>query len=331
MSWWSRYNQSAEGPTCDVSAHELGAPVTPFSRYPLQDLFYNALVYTHIVCALLYLPTMIWQFLAKKGDQQHLFRGLGLKWLAIPMIGGGWLLQIRHSYLSDPAIFQKHPVLFRLPFAQAFVDAFGSSTLVSTLNVYLIGVKDESRRTSLGSGRYFLILVAASISLCIIIRAYAYMVGELLKLPAWSSYHWEMNVEMAVIGSVFPLYDGLNFFALAMWWKTGYLNYVEHHVMNAVWVMSKASAAVLLFAAHDAQWFWPHPGLILPYRLAVQLGPQLLILLPYMPRILRYITAIPHYEPNAGELRLAEMEFLKKEGKAEVQLHDDLNGDVFEK
>ena len=53
-------------------------------------------------------------------------------------------------------------------------------------------------------------------------------------------------------------------------------------------------------------------GLILPYRLAVQLGPQLLILLPYMPRILRYITAIPHYEPNAGELRLAEMEFLKK-------------------
>jgi len=44
-------------------------------------------VYTHIVCALLYLPTMIWQFLAKKGDQQHLFRGLGLKWLAIPMIG----------------------------------------------------------------------------------------------------------------------------------------------------------------------------------------------------------------------------------------------------
>ena len=24
--------------------------------------------------------------------------------------------------------------------------------------------------------------------------------------------------------------------------------------------MSKAAAAVLLFAAHDAQWFWPHPG-----------------------------------------------------------------------
>ena len=44
--------------------------------------------------------------------------------------GGGWLLQIRHSYFSNPKIFQAHPVLFRLPFAQAFIDAFGSSTLV---------------------------------------------------------------------------------------------------------------------------------------------------------------------------------------------------------
>lgn len=53
-------------------------------------------------------------------------------------------------------------------------------------------------------------------------------------------------------------------------------------------------------------------GLHLPYRLAVQLGPQLLILLPYLPRILRYIASIPSYEPSAGELRLAEMESLKK-------------------
>ena len=45
--------------------------------------------------------------------------------------------------------------------------------------------------------------------------------------------------EMTVIGSVFPLYDGLNAFVLLTWWHTGNLNYVEHHVMNAVWTMSK--------------------------------------------------------------------------------------------
>ena len=61
-----------------------------------------------------------------------------------------------------------------------------------------------------------------------------------------------------------------------------------------------------------SQNFFLIQGLHLPYRLAVQLGPQLLILLPYLPRILRYIAAIPSYEPSAGELRLAEMESLKK-------------------
>ena len=37
---WSRYNESASA-SWPPSAHEEG--VTPFSRYPLQDAFYNAL------------------------------------------------------------------------------------------------------------------------------------------------------------------------------------------------------------------------------------------------------------------------------------------------
>lgn len=60
-----------------------------------------------------------------------------------------------------------------------------------------------------------------------------------MKTVPWSNYHWDMLVEMTVIGSVFPLYDGLNFFVLIQWYRTGSLNYVEHHVMNAVWTMSK--------------------------------------------------------------------------------------------
>eukprot|EP00913_Durusdinium_trenchii_P032067 g30030.t1 len=108
-----------------------------------------------------------------------------------------------------------------------------------------------------------------------------------------SSYGWEMLWEMTVIGSVFPLYDGLNAFVLLTWWHTGNLNYVEHHVMNAVWTMSKTCAAVLLFSAHDAHWFWPHPGLGLFQRWAVQLVPQLLILLPYLLRIFKHVAAAP--------------------------------------
>ena len=51
---------------------------------------------------------------------------------------------------------------------------------------------------------------------------------------------WEDVAAIALMGSSLDVckqksaQDGMNFFALAMWWRTGYLNYVEHHVMNAV-------------------------------------------------------------------------------------------------
>ena len=58
-------------------------------------------------------------------------------------------------------------------------------------------------------------------------------------------------------------------------------------------------AAALLFSAHDAHFFWPHPGITLIYRWAVQLVPQLLILVPYLLRIFRYVAAAPDYDPVA--------------------------------
>ncbi|CAE7248906.1 unnamed protein product [Symbiodinium sp. CCMP2456] len=287
---WSRYNQSKSQSWSPV-AHEEG--VTPFSRYPLQDNFYNSLAHLHVWVVFPYVALMVWQFIFKKGGSGHLQRGLMLKWLSLAVIGGGWVLQIRHSWLSDPKVFEKHPALFSLPFARSFVSAFGSSTLVSALNCYVIGVKEKSRMLMVGSTGHFLILGATLVSLGIILNAYVYMTQELMKLSIWSSYHWEMLCEMMVIGSVFPLYDGLNFYVLMTWWRTGSLNYLEHHVMNAVWTMSKTVAAVLLFTAHDAHRIFPHPGIGLFSRLAIQLVPQLFILLPYLLRIFRHVKAAP--------------------------------------
>ncbi|CAK9109059.1 Uncharacterized protein SCF082_LOCUS50691 [Durusdinium trenchii] len=293
IAMWSRYNESSSQ-SWPVSAHEEG--VTPFSRYPLQDTFYNTLAYSHIVFAVPYLSLILWQFLATKGTPDHVQRGLVLKWLALCVVGGGWMLQIRHSWFSDPKVFEKHPVLFSLPFARSFVSAFGTSTVVSALSCYLLGVKDKSRLAPAKGTRHLIILAAVLASLAVDVNAYVYIIQHLVKLPAWSSYGWEMLWEMTVIGSVFPLYDGLNAFVLLTWWHTGNLNYVEHHVMNAVWTMSKTCAAVLLFSAHDAHWFWPHPGLGLFQRWAVQLVPQLLILLPYLLRIFKHVAAAPSYQ-----------------------------------
>ena len=106
IAMWSRYNESSSQ-SWPVSAHEEG--VTPFSRYPLQDTFYNTLAYSHIVFAVPYLSLILWQFLATKGTPDHVQRGLVLKWLALCVVGGGWMLQIRHSWFSDPKVFEKHP------------------------------------------------------------------------------------------------------------------------------------------------------------------------------------------------------------------------------
>ena len=65
--------------------------------------------------------------------------------------------------------------------------------------------------------------------------------------------------------------------------------------------MLHSKAAVLLFVAHDSHFFWPHPGITLLYRWAVQLLPQLPILLPYLPRIIRYVAAAPEYNPVATQ------------------------------
>ncbi|CAE7035457.1 unnamed protein product [Symbiodinium natans] len=317
---WSRYHESSSQ-SWPPSASEDG--VTPFSRYPLQDGFYNTLAYTHVVIGFSYVALMLWQFLATKGTPGHVKRGGVLKWIALLCIGGGWALQIRHSWFSNPTVFEKHPastypsfpplgpssdvrcpgslrgtvdllqarrqpqVLFSLPFAQNFVSAFGASTVASALNCYLVGVNGKSRASAHGPV-HILLLIGTSVSLAADVNAYVYMfrdppAREMTVTTPWSSYHWDMLVEMVVIGSVFPLYDGS-------------LDYKEHHVMNAVWTMSKTAAAVLLFSAHDAHYFWTHPGLTLPYRLAVQLVPQLIILVPYSLRIFRYLQAsrLPH-------------------------------------
>ena len=104
---WSRYNQSSSE-SWPQSASDGG--VTPFSRYPLQDGFYNTMAYTHVAIGFTYLSLTLWQFLAQKGTPEHVQRGRVLKWIALGCIGGGWLLQIRHSWFSDPKVFEKHPV-----------------------------------------------------------------------------------------------------------------------------------------------------------------------------------------------------------------------------
>eukprot|EP00820_Chromera_velia_P008444 Cvel_20497.t2-p1 / transcript=Cvel_20497.t2 / gene=Cvel_20497 / organism=Chromera_velia_CCMP2878 / gene_product=hypothetical protein / transcript_product=hypothetical protein / location=Cvel_scaffold1844:8498-9136(+) / protein_length=213 / sequence_SO=supercontig / SO=protein_coding / is_pseudo=false len=192
--------------------------------------------------------------------------------------------------------------MVELPFAQAFVYAFGSCTVSSSLHLYLMGVKEKTRKASRGGLSFWFLLICTVVSLCMTANAYFYMTNQLLALPAWSSYHWEVLWEMCVIGSVFPVYDGSNLYALCMWLYTGSLNFVEHHVMNAAWVGSVTIAAVLLFTVFDGHWLsmWFNPGLGMSVRAAVQLIPAFAFLLPHFLCIFRYLLAAPSKKETSG-------------------------------
>eukprot|EP00435_Cladocopium_sp_Y103_P063943 s51_g25.t1 len=301
---WTRYQESASV-FFPPSATE--GELTPFSRYPLQDAwldgFYNTLVYIHVVLALTYLSLMLWQFLAMKGTSEHVRRGLVLKWMALIFLGGGWALQIRHAWFSDPKVFEKHPALFSLPFSRNWVSSFGSSTVVSALNCFLVGVSEKSG-ASCGGPVHLFLLTATSVSLAVDVNGYVYIFRELSTTEPWSNYHWDMLVEQAVSGIFFPLYDILNLYVLIRWYRTGFLDYKGHHVMNAIFTVTLTLAAALLFTAHDAYFFWPYPGITLFYRWAVQLVPQTFILVPYVSQIFSYVTGASRgagYDPIATQ------------------------------
>lgn len=61
------------------------------------------------------------------------------------------------------------------------MSAFGSSTVVSALSCFLIGVKDKSRMVLAGSPWHIIILVVTSVSLAVDVNAYVYIVGALSK------------------------------------------------------------------------------------------------------------------------------------------------------
>ena len=66
-------------------------------------------------------------------------------------------------------------VLFSLPFARNFVSAFGTSTVLSALNCYLVGVKEKSRLAVTGGFLHLFLLAFSAVSLAVDVNAYVYI------------------------------------------------------------------------------------------------------------------------------------------------------------
>jgi hypothetical protein len=163
------------------------------------------------------------------------------------------------------------------------------SILTSNLHLFLVG-RSPSHRVALGGVCFWALSLAGVLSLATVFYAYAYMIKNLLTAQG---YQWEVNLEMAILYSVYPIYDGLMLYGLWRWLRTKSLvDWRGHHAMIAVIAASGVLAPNLLFVAHDARLFWTYPGLNSMARLAIQLLPQLVLLGFYAERTAKHIVKV---------------------------------------
>jgi uncharacterized membrane protein len=279
---YSRYH-TQEGVIIDPKGLRT-LPITPFGGLPLQDTYYNILVLAHFYIATTILVLFAVQMFRRKGDALHVKVGKATQYLGLFCILEAFVMLFRHQR-SDFAVYAETPGI--LP--PILIWTFGMNVLTSNLHLFFVG-RSPTHRVALGGVGFWAIALAGVLSLATIFCAYAYMIKNLLTAQG---YHWEVNMEMAVLYSAYPIYDGLMLHGLWQWFRTKSLvDWRGHHAMTAVIATSAVLAPNMLFVAHDARLFWTYPGLNSMARLAMQLLPQWYLLGYYAERTVKHIVRI---------------------------------------
>jgi uncharacterized membrane protein len=279
---YSRYN-TQDGVIIDPKGLRTLA-ITPFGGLPLQDTYYNILVLSHLYIAFAMLVLFAVQMFRRKGDALHVKVGKATQYLGLFCTLEAFVMLFRHQR-SDFAVYAETPGI--LP--PILIWTFGMSVLTSNLHLFFVG-RSPSHRVTLGGMGFWAIALVGVLSLATTFYAYAYMLKNLLTAQG---YQWEVNLEMAVLYSAYPIYDGLMLYGLWQWFQTKSLvDWRGHHAMTAVIATSAVLAPYMLFVAHDARLFWTYPGLNSMARLGIQLLPQWFLLGFYAERTAKHIIRI---------------------------------------
>jgi uncharacterized membrane protein len=236
---YSRYNPQ-EGVVVDPKGLRT-MPITPFGSLPLQDTYYNILVLGHFYSAMAVLVMFAIQMFRRKGDAFHVKVGTATQYLTLFCTLEAFVMLFRHQR-SDFAAYVDTPGI--LP--PTLIWPFGMSVLTSNLHLYFVG-RSPSHRVALGGIGFWAIAFAGLLSLATIFYGYAYMINNLLTAQG---YQWEVNLEMAILYSAYPFYDGLMLYGLWQWFRTKSLvDWRGHHAMIAVIATSAVLAPNMLFVA----------------------------------------------------------------------------------
>lgn len=304
VSAWTRYNPSegvyfaSSGKLSDASNSDL----TPWASLPIQDNFYFWMSVTHAYIVIPVLVMGIAQWCRVKGDPMHVKMGTVIKWFLVFLFLQGWVLHVRHSFLSEPEAFAQYPPILELPLQQPGITAFGLSLALCIVQAFFVGIKDPERRIGLRSPMFWILFAGHVGTLAATVWFYVTAIGKAIN-NCPGNFLCEISWEMMVTLSVLPIWDGCNIWAMLGWLKFGELNWKEHHVMNVIWVTTLALSAVLVFFAHDARRVFAYPGIgSFWVRLAIQVVPQVVVLAPYARRLIQYVmTCGPNQSKDKDE------------------------------
>jgi hypothetical protein len=166
-----------------------------------------------------------------------------------------FVMLFRHQRNDFEAVYVAAPTIL----TPTLIWPFGMSVLTSNLHLFFVG-RSPSNRVSLGGVGFWAIALAGVLSLAIVFYAYTYMIQNLVTAQA--GYQWEVNLEMAILFSAYPIYEGLMLYGLWQWFHTkSMVDWRGHHAMSAVIATSGVLAPIMLHVAHDARLFWTYPGL----------------------------------------------------------------------
>jgi hypothetical protein len=267
---YSRYN-THEGVIIDPKGLRT-LPITPFGGLPLQDTYYNCLVLGHFIIAMVILVLFAVQMFRRKGDAFHVKVGKATQYVGLLCTLEAFVMLFRHQRSDFDALAETPGIL-----PPILIWPFGMNVLTSNLHLFFVGRSPSH--------------LAGVFSLATTFYAYAYMINNLLT--AQQGYQWEVNFEMAVLFSAYPIYDTMMLNGLWQWYRTkSLIDWRGHHAMIAVIAASGVLAPNMLFVAHDARLFWTYPGLNSMARLAIQLLPQLFLLGFYAERTAKHIVRI---------------------------------------
>jgi hypothetical protein len=245
--------------------------VAPLTRHVLLDGVEFVLIWIHVLVLPFLLLVLPVQWMSRKGTRQHLTRGRWIGFLLVPVAVSSGILLLLHNLLR--------PEQFGRPPAGPVIPNFIGATFLPGFALGLIGCVANGVLPVRHLRRLWPLHLLNVVIVVVSVMFFHTLLTELFTGNP-DTYHWQLSLELAVLGTVIPAVGGLNLLVLVRVERGGMFDWESHHKMNMIILTAAILATLMLFFAHDRYWVL-EGGVGMWTRLLIQIGPVALFLGPF--------------------------------------------------